>query len=222
MRLRSLSESFLQTCVYPHLEAETKDDHGAEGIVPTCLIHDKHLPMSYFTYAYMHRTTSPSLTRSANQWSSLTIRHLLITTQPIVAWVHKCQPTWKGGYIRHHNSLRRNDKRFCPGGIASCWDEPQPLPHKAMDKNTKSISAKDWNVPEKIPFIFQYWLFVLACHQWPSYFITPASRLLTQLFIQAQIKEYIKAPRHWPLWEEFTGEFLARKCSHLMTQWQKM
>ena len=29
---------------------------------------------------------------------------------------------------------------------------------------------------------------------------SPASRLFTQPFIQAQIKENIKAPRHWPLW----------------------
>ena len=35
---------------------------------------------------------------------------------------------------------------------------------------------------------------------------TMASRLLTQPFIQAQIKENIKAPRHWPLCGEFTGE----------------
>ena len=36
-----------------------------------------------------------------------------------------------------------------------------------------------------------------------------ASRLFIQPFIQAQIKENIKAPRHWLLWEEFTvtGEF---------------
>ena len=27
-----------------------------------------------------------------------------------------------------------------------------------------------------------------------------------QLCIQAQIKENIKAPRHWPLWGEFTGD----------------
>ena len=33
-----------------------------------------------------------------------------------------------------------------------------------------------------------------------------ASRLFTQPFIQAQIKENIKAPRHWPLCGEFTGE----------------
>ena len=32
-----------------------------------------------------------------------------------------------------------------------------------------------------------------------------ASRLFTRPFIQAQIKGNIKAPRHWPLWGEFTG-----------------
>ena len=33
-----------------------------------------------------------------------------------------------------------------------------------------------------------------------------ASPLFTHPFIQAQIKENIKAPRHWPLWGEFTGD----------------
>ena len=42
-----------------------------------------------------------------------------------------------------------------------------------------------------------------------------ASRLLTQPFIQTQIKENIKAPRHWPLCGEFTetGEFPAQRAS---------
>ena len=52
-----------------------------------------------------------------------------------------------------------------------------------------------------------------------------ASRLFTQPFIQAQIKENIKAPRHWPLSGEFTGDLwiprtkgqLRGKCFHLMT-----
>ena len=35
---------------------------------------------------------------------------------------------------------------------------------------------------------------------------SPASRLFTQPFIQAKIKENIKAPRHWPLCGEFTGD----------------
>ena len=47
---------------------------------------------------------------------------------------------------------------------------------------------------------------------------SPASRLFTQpfiyLFIQAQIKENIKAPRHWPLWGEFTGEFPSQRSSN--------
>ena len=37
---------------------------------------------------------------------------------------------------------------------------------------------------------------------------SPASRLFNQLFIQTQIKENIKAPRHWPLWGKFTGDQL--------------
>ena len=36
----------------------------------------------------------------------------------------------------------------------------------------------------------------------------PTSRLFTESFIQAQIKENIKAPRHWALWGEFTGDRL--------------
>ena len=37
---------------------------------------------------------------------------------------------------------------------------------------------------------------------------SPASRLFAQPFVQALIKENIKAPRHWPLWSwrEFTGD----------------
>ena len=54
---------------------------------------------------------------------------------------------------------------------------------------------------------------------------SPALRLFTQPFIQAQIKENIKAPRHWPLYGEFTGDrWIPRingqwrgKCFHLMT-----
>ena len=46
---------------------------------------------------------------------------------------------------------------------------------------------------------------------------SPASRLFTQPFIQTQIKENIKAPRHWPLCGEFTGtgEFPAQRASYV-------
>ena len=37
-------------------------------------------------------------------------------------------------------------------------------------------------------------------------FKPPASRWFTKPFLQAQIKENIIAPRHWPLWGEFSGD----------------
>ena len=45
---------------------------------------------------------------------------------------------------------------------------------------------------------------------------SPASRLFIQRFIEAQIKEDIKAPRNWPLYGEFTGhgEFRAQRASY--------
>ena len=43
-----------------------------------------------------------------------------------------------------------------------------------------------------------YWV------RWPLK--STASRLFTQPFIQATIKEIIKAPRHWPLCGEFTHD----------------
>ena len=45
----------------------------------------------------------------------------------------------------------------------------------------------------------------------------PASRVFAQAFIQAQIKENIKAMRHWPLLGKFTGdrcEFPAQMASN--------
>ena len=50
---------------------------------------------------------------------------------------------------------------------------------------------------------------------------SPASRLFTQPFIQTQIKENIKAPRHWPLCGEFTGtgELPAQRASYAEIVW---
>ena len=38
--------------------------------------------------------------------------------------------------------------------------------------------------------------------------------LFTQSFMQAQIKENTKAPRHWTLWAEFTGELPTQRASN--------
>ena len=53
--------------------------------------------------------------------------------------------------------------------------------------------------------------------KWSCWFLkSPASRLFTQLLIQAKIKENIKAPHHWPLCGESTGarEFPAKMASN--------
>ena len=69
-------------------------------------------------------------------------------------------------------------------------------------------------------------VFITMTSQWAWWRLrSPASRLFTQPFIQTQIKENIKAPRHWPLCGEFTGgRWIPRtngqlrgKCFHLMT-----
>ena len=58
-------------------------------------------------------------------------------------------------------------------------------------------------------------VFCRTLHRWRLK--SPASRLFTQTCIQTQIKENIKAPRHWPLLcGEFTGtgEFPAQRASY--------
>ena len=75
----------------------------------------------------------------------------------------------------------------------------------------------DWF--QRVKFtVFQHWFSLWRLK-------SPVSRLFTQPFIQAQIKENIKAQCHWPLWGEFTGDrWIPRtkgqwrgKCFHLMT-----
>ena len=43
----------------------------------------------------------------------------------------------------------------------------------------------------------------------------PSLTIVYSTVIQAQIKENIKAPRHWPLCREFTGEFPAQMASNV-------
>ena len=96
-----------------------------------------------------------------------------------------------------------------------------------------------FDTPIEISFVIT--LFIMSCDKlvWNEYYNhikyiakhyrqrlkSPASRLFTQSFIQTQIKENIKAPHHWPLCGEFTGNRwiprtngqLRGKCFHLMT-----
>ena len=70
------------------------------------------------------------------------------------------------------------------------------------------------------------WNIITMTSQWARWRLkSSTSRLFTQMFIQAQIKENIKALHHWPFWAEFTGDRWipykkgqhCGKCLHLMT-----
>ena len=75
--------------------------------------------------------------------------------------------------------------------------------------NTHSVSMS-WHQHD--------WRFLITVtSQWARWRLkSPDSRLFTEPFIQTQIKENIKAVRHWPLRGEFTvtGEFPAQKVSN--------
>ena len=92
-------------------------------------------------------------------------------------------------------------------------------------KNTLNISTKFSDVaflPPLRPLVYIlsdaiFSFTITMTSQWPRRRLkSPASRLFTQPFIQTQIKENIKAPRHWPLCGEFTGtgEFPAQRASN--------
>ena len=49
--------------------------------------------------------------------------------------------------------------------------------------------------------LVMFTLAITVTSQWPRWRLkSPASGLFTQSFVQVEIKENIKAPRHWPLW----------------------
>ena len=80
---------------------------------------------------------------------------------------------------------------------------------------TPSFDAKYYNHHHADHRIVAY--IITLTSQWPRWRLkSPASRLFTQPFIQTQIKENIKAPRHWPLCGELTGtgEFPTHRTSY--------
>ena len=115
---------------------------------------------------------------------------------------------------------------------------PQVVPQKNKKKQTKQTKQK--HIGAKISKIFRpstppweiicvnprflgsishvaYTSHITLTSKWLRWRLkSPVSRLFTQPFIRAQIKENIKAPRHWPLCGEFTGtgEFPAQRASY--------
>ena len=69
-----------------------------------------------------------------------------------------------------------------------------------------------WRLGDRDYLVF---CIITVTPKWPRWRLkSPASLLLTQPFMYAQIKENINALRHWPWWREFTGEFPAQRASN--------
>ena len=126
---------------------------------------------------------------------------------------------WINGLIHGERLCMVCDKRadeYCV--IYATWN--------AMLIPDLQMSSSDWTTGIVISVMATGLHVITFTSQWPRWRLkSPASRLFTQSFIQAQIKENIKAPRHWPLCGEFTGDrWIPRtkgqwrgKCFHLMT-----
>ena len=131
---------------------------------------------------------------------------------------------WKTHLVFHPQRL----------GLTRCWamhvyELPFHAPFLIHDKEMlwrKQCSRWRGHLHFPEPTMTQAIEHITVTSWWARWcFKSPASPLFTQLFIQVQIKENIKAPRHWPLCGEFTGDrWIPRtkdrfrgKCFHLMT-----
>ena len=109
-------------------------------------------------------------------------------------------------------------RRFCFGPIVSTWcDSVSPNGVLACYMMTPGL------------YLAYFWLFSLRSVTFSSQWRHNerdgvSNRQPHECLFKAQIKENIKAPRHWPLWGEFTGDRwiprtngqLREKCFHFM------
>ena len=98
-------------------------------------------------------------------------------------------------------------------GIYANWCKKYPL-HKINAWNSQPARLPVW-----VKYTLDYFVMLKngQLHYSDVIMSVMASQLFTQPFVQAQIKENIKAPRHWPLWGEFTGH---RWIPHTKGQWR--
>ena len=73
--------------------------------------------------------------------------------------------------------------------------------------NHHSNPSQGWVNEMKAKKSYKVMYLIPMTSKWAQWRLkSPASRLFTQPFMQTQVKENIKAPRHWPLCGEFTGD----------------
>ena len=102
--------------------------------------------------------------------------------------IHIINVVWGLNSYTHDTLWDEITHQYPEGGLTKLW-----------------LNGKTW----MINFVQNFYVGTLIYHysdviKWRLK--SPALRLFIQTFIQVQIKENIKALRHWPLWGEFTGD----------------
>ena len=83
----------------------------------------------------------------------------------------------------------------------------------------ESSSTRAIHSPQMFDFLMIY--FITVTSYWTRWRLkSPASPLFTQPFIQAQIKESIEAPRHWPLCGELPAQ-MASNAENVSIEWRR-
>ena len=156
--------------------------------------------------AYMHQWTGSSLV----QVMACRLFGAKPLPEPIPAY---CQlDSWKQISVKFESELYHFHSRKC---IWKCrlpkWRPSCPGGNALMLKITRDHETVCLTFLDFLQGVSldreTFCLSITVTSKWARYRLkSPVSRLFTQPFIQTQIKGNIKAPRHWPLCGEFTGD----------------
>ena len=113
-------------------------------------------------------------------------------------------------YIAYSSNLSRV-RGISPGG--HCWDycpgALSPWPLSSHCAFIRRPDAHQWNPwCPSFQWVAMTSLWIVSTLKWRNNGRNRASQstsVSTELFVQTQIKENIKAPHHWPLWGELIG-----------------
>ena len=92
--------------------------------------------------------------------------------------------------------------------MLACTDQSQKMIKIFLDKGLVAVKSNGYNTTvSQSAYSLAHVQYITMTSQWVGWRLkSPASRLFTQPFIRAQIKDNIKDRRHWPLCWEFTGD----------------
>ena len=86
------------------------------------------------------------------------------------------------------------------------WKFCSPIGHSDINTWLNHHCADETERFNGILIMLNDWTITVMSQSAWWHLTSPACHLFTQPFFQAQIKETIKAPCHWPLWGEFTRD----------------